>query len=230
MLVVALCAAGIAASADTVDPSAGSSAVAAVAQPAGQVDAAASTDATQASADGPAADAAAPPDVQVGAAESGQRKKKTIHVAVSYSAFMPTDGETRSNFGKVWNGLGLGFFRPERPRKLVFDWSFSVLSKNGASDALLIPVTAGVLRGFSPDPDRQPYVALRVGPYYGTVDDNREGPDDSKIGACANIAFGLVIDRRYLLEARYDWFTTLAGNNFNGLTLTVAAKVFQYSR
>ncbi len=105
-----------------------------------------------------------------------------------------------------------------------------MLSKHGASDALLIPMTVGVLRGLSRNPDRQPYAAVRVGPYYGKVDDNLEGPDESKIGGCAEVALGLVIDRKYVLEARYNWFTKLAGNNFNGLTLTAGVKVAEFSR
>jgi hypothetical protein len=229
MVVVALCAVGARANADTVDPRAGGPAVDAVVQPAGQADTAANADAADPSVDGPAADAAVPSDGQAGATESGHREKKKTHVAAAYSAFLPTDGETRSNFGNVWHSFGFGFFRPEQPKKPVFSWGFTVLSKDGASDALLIPVTVGVQHGLSQDPDRQAYVAVRVGPYYGKVDDNLEGPDESKIGGCAHIALGLVIDRKYLLEARYSWFTKLAGNNFNGLTLTAGVKIAQFS-
>jgi hypothetical protein len=230
IVIVALCVAGVAASADTVDSSTGSSTAAVVAQAAGQVDTAATAGATEAGADAPAADAADPSDGQVVATESDQPKKETIHIGVAYFAFMPTNGDTKRNFGRVWNGFGVGVFRPEAPSKLGFSWSLSVLSKNGESDALLVPMTVGVQRGFGGNPDRQSYAALRVGPYYGKVDDNLEGPDESKIGGCANVALGLIINRQFVLEARYDWFTRLAGNNFNGLTLTVGVKVAQYSR
>lgn len=229
IVVVALCAVGAMANADAVDPSAGSPA-AAVVQATGQVDTAASADATETSADAPAADAAVPSDGRMVITESDQRKKETIHVGVGYFAFMPTNGDTRRNFGKVWSGVGIGVFRPEAPSRLGFSWSLSVLAKNGKSDGLLVPMTVGVQRGFGQNPDRKPYVAARIGPYYGKVDDNLKGADDSKIGGCANVAVGVIINRQFALEARYDWFTRLAGNNFNGLTLTAAVKIFQYSR
>jgi hypothetical protein len=148
IVIVALCVVGVAANADTVDSSTGSSTAAKVAQAAGQVDTAATAGATEAGADAPAADAADPSDGQVVATESGQRKKETIHVGVAYFAFMPTDGDTKRNFGELWNGFGVGVFRPEAPSKLGFSWSLSVLSKNGESDALLVPMTVGVQRGF----------------------------------------------------------------------------------
>jgi hypothetical protein len=227
--VVALCVAGIGANADTVDPSAGTLAIAATVQAAGQADTAPDADATKASADDPAAEAAVPPEGQAGATEGAEQEKKS-YLAVAYLAFMPTDGKTRTNFGKVWGGFGIGLFSPEYPHKQAFSWSISVLPKNGKSDALLIPLTVGVQRGFGQDPDLQSYAAVRVGPYYGKVEDNLQGPDDSKIGGCANVALGLIIDRRFLVEARYDWFTKLAGNNFNGLTLTAAVRVLSFSR
>ena len=136
---------GVAAKADTVDPAPGSAAVDEV-QPGGQVD----------------------------ATQSGKHKRK-ICVAVEYSPFLPGDADARSEFGTAWGRFGIGFFRPDRPQRWAFDWDVSVLSESNASEALLIPVTVGVQRGLSKNPDLQPYVALRVGPYYGSVEDNLNG-------------------------------------------------------
>jgi hypothetical protein len=175
----------------------------------------------------PTADAVQPGG-QGGTTRSDERGKKKIRIAVEYSPFLPGDADAKSHFGGVWGRFGIGLFRPERPERWAFDWDLSVLSKSGASEALLIPVTVGAQRGFSTNPDLQPYVALRVGPYYGSVENNLKGPDDTKIGANANVSAGLVVKQRYLVEARYDWFSRLAGNDFSGFTLTLGIKVFEF--
>jgi hypothetical protein len=36
------------------------------------------------------------------------------------------------------------------------------------------------------------------------------------------------VKQRYLVEARYDWFSRLAGNDFSGFTLTLGIKVFEF--
>jgi hypothetical protein len=162
-------------------------------------------------------------------AKGGKSKKNRIHVQVSYAAFIPSEGETRRNFGKVWGSIGVGRFVPERPNNWAFDWDITVLEEEGVSEALLIPLTAGVHRGLGTNPDRQPYVAVRVGPYYGEVDDNTKGPDDTKIGFNANMSAGVIVKRKYFLEARYDWFSSIAGNSFNGFTFTGGVKVFDFS-
>ena len=226
VVVVALGISGIGANADAADSSAGGPAVDGVVQSAG---AGAHADTAHASAGDLVVVAAAPPDSQSGATGSDKREKQRICISLNYHAFLPTDGETRSNFGKVWSSFGIGRFRPERPKRWVLDWDATFWARDGASDALLIPVTVGVQRGLGQDPDRQSYLAVRVGPYYGKVDDNLKGADVSRIGGCANVALGLVINRKYVLEARYDWFTKLAGNNLNGLTLTAGVKVFEFS-
>jgi len=166
----------------------------------------------------------------VAIAEGGKGKKDRIHVQVSYSVFLPRADETKRNFGNLWASFGVGRFREQRQNEeWAFDWDVTVLSETGVSEALLIPMTAGVERRLGINRDRQPYVAVRVGPYYGEVDDNTMGPDDSKIGFNANVSAGVIVKRKYFLEARYDWFGSVAGNNFNGFTFTGGVKVFDFS-
>jgi len=200
VVAVALGVVGVGASADTGDPAPGSPAVDAV-EPGGQVE----------------------------ATESGEPEERKIRISVEYSPFLPGDADARSDFGTIWGSFGIGLFRPERPEKWVFDWDLTVLSQSGESEVLLIPLTVGAQRGLGKDPDVQPYVALRAGPYYGSIEDNLKGPDDTQIGANANLSAGVVLKRRYLLEARYDWFSTLAGNNLSGFTVTLGVKIFEFS-
>lgn len=201
IVAVALGVSGAKAKADTVDPSVG----------------------------GVAVEAVVPPSSHVVATEGGKSEKERICVSVTYSAFFPGDGETRENFGTMWWSIGIGRFHPERPDAWTFDWDATMLRKKGASKALLIPVTAGVQRGLDTQRDVQPYVAVRLGPYYGEVGDNTKGPDDATIGFNANASAGIIVQRKYVLEARYDWFTPIAGNDFNGITLTAGVKVFDFS-
>ena len=162
-------------------------------------------------------------------ADGGKGKKKRICVEVSYAAFIPSDGDTRSNFDEVWSSIGVGRFIPERPNHWAFDWDVTWLDEQGVSDADLIPLTAGVQRGLGIHRDRQPYVTVRVGPYYGDVDHNTKGPDATKIGLNANASLGVILKQKYFLEARYDLFSRLAGNNFNGFTFTGGVKVLEFS-
>ncbi len=182
----------------------------------------AKADTADSSAGGPAVDAAALPASQVGATESGRSEKKRIYVSVDYSAFFPAGSEARRNFGEGWGSIGIGRFRPERPSKWAFDWDVTVLQRDGASDALLIPMTVGAERGLSRNPNRQSYLAARVGPYYGKVDDNLKGPDDTTIGVNANLSTGMVVDQKYVLEARYDWFTKIAARSLLAVASGVA--------
>ncbi len=180
------------------------------------------------SAGGAAADAVVVPSSPVATTEGGKTKER-IHISVDYSAFFPTDSEARKNFGKLWSSVGIGRFYPERPNKWAFDWDARLLRKKRTSEALLIPLSAGVQRGLGAPRGLQPYVAARVGPYYGVIEDNTKGPDDTKIGFNANVSAGVIVKRRYVLEARYDWFSRIAGNNLSGFALTAGVKICDFS-
>lgn len=230
MAVALLCAVGVVAHAETTGADASGPSAGAVVQPDDQGEPRANAGTGDANPGAPVADQAVPSVPQAATGQSRTRQKMKLQVAVQYSPFFPSDHDTRDNFGSRWDGFGLALFRPECSMKWVFDWSASVLTKNGRSDALLIPATVGVKRALRcSNPELRPYVALRAGPYYGKVDDNLMGSDDTTIGANANVSVGVYIQQRYIVEARYDWFTRLAGNNFNGFTVTVGARVFGFS-
>jgi len=228
MVAMALGAMGVGASAATLDSSASSPAVDGVALPV-QMSTGANADTVAPTTSAPTVAVAVPPGDQVNSKESDKREKKKIRVSLNYYGFFPRDSETRDNFGQVWGSIGIGLFRPERPNKWAFAWDATFLTKNGTSKALLIPVTVGAERGLGKDPDWQPYFAVRVGPFYGKVDNSVKGPDASKIGLTANFALGSVIHQKYLLEARYDWFPSIAGNDLDGFTVTLGVKVLQFS-
>jgi len=159
---------------------------------------------------------------------SSENDESRIFISLNYYGYIPTDSTTRDIFGDIWHSFFISRFRPDRPNKWVFDWDATLWWRNADSNLLIIPVSVGVQRGFSEDPNRQPYLALRVGGYWGRVTDNLQGPDDSKFGADANVALGLVIDQKYVVEARYDWYSKLAGNDLNGFTIMAGVKIFSF--
>lgn len=158
-----------------------------------------------------------------------KRERRTIPVGVDFGAFFPTDGNTQDAFGHTWLRFGLSplSFQDDNRWKFTFDVGFLHRSE-GPNRATLIPVTFGITRGFTNgESDTIPYVAMRVGPYFGDVRVPSIAVDDEKIGFNANAAVGVSFNKQFYIEARYDLFSDFSGLDFNGFFLTAGFKLFQ---
>lgn len=153
-------------------------------------------------------------------------QQMVLSIAASYGAFSPSSGATRSTYGSTWRNVSIGYFVPELSNKWTPAADFTIFSHSHVGSANLYPTTYGIQRGFGGAGSLQPYLALRVGPYYGRAKVASQGIDEAHIGADANVAVGVIIAQRYYIEARYDYFTRFAGSSFNGLNISAGLKLF----
>jgi hypothetical protein len=160
---------------------------------------------------------------------SSARDKISIYAGYTY--FTPAASSTRDAFGGAWPQPALGRLETKKPDKWALTYDAASFRHDGDHDALLVPVTIGVQHriGGSRTDNLQPYVALRAGPYYGKIEDDDRGISESRIGLNANIGVGVVIQQRYLLEARYDHFGgRLDGFRLDGFSILAGVKLLDF--
>ncbi len=164
--------------------------------------------------------------VSVGATPCAAREK--IPIYIGGSLFFPTASSTQDAFGGTWPQLSVGWLDTEKPNKWEFTFDLSSFKCDDEYEARLIPLTIGVQHGIGSDGTKsvQPYVALRAGPYYGSVEAEALGISETRIGLNANAAVGVVIDKRYFVEGRYDHFGRVAGFDLGGFSVSAGVRVF----
>jgi hypothetical protein len=163
-----------------------------------------------------------------GGAVSADETKK-LSIAVSYSVFRPSSGATRDTFGSTWSGIGIAPFTRQRSERWRPTFDVTLYSHDDVGRATLVPVTFGVQKAFGSSGTAIPYASVRVGPYYGRVRDAL-GERTTHIGFDANAAVGVTFKERFFLEARYDYFSRIAGTRFDGVSLTVGVRVFDIGK
>jgi len=164
--------------------------------------------------------------VVLGATPCAAREK--IPIYVGGSLFFPTASSTRDAFGGTWPQLTVGRLETERPDKWKATFDLALFRRDDAYEARLMPLTVGVQRGIGTNSTKavQPYVALRAGPYYGRVEAEALGISETRIGINANAAVGVVIQERYFVEGRYDYFGRVAGFDLGGFSISAGVRVF----
>ncbi|MHB9038239.1 MAG: hypothetical protein ACYC64_16405 [Armatimonadota bacterium] len=153
-------------------------------------------------------------------------EKSEISFALGYGTFMPTNSATKDKFDSTWTRISFTTFEPTKPASWRFISEGGAYKLDGPAEVSLYPYTVGFERGFGESHSVRPYVVLRGGPYYGRVQDASAGIDEKHIGLNTNASLGLVFNQRYYLEARYDYFSKLAGYDFNGFSIYAGMKVF----
>jgi hypothetical protein len=154
-----------------------------------------------------------------------------ISIYAGYTYFTPAASATRDAFGGAWPKPTLGRLETKKPGKRTLTYDITSFQHDGDYDALLVPVTVGVQRriGSSGGDKVQPYLALRTGPYYGKIEDDDRGISESYVGLNVNAGVGVVIRKRYLLEARYDYFGGRPeGFRLDGFSLMGGVKLFEF--
>jgi hypothetical protein len=153
-------------------------------------------------------------------------EKSEISFALGYGAFMPTSSATKDAFDSTWTRISFTTFEPKKPASWRFITEGGSYKLDGSADVSLYPLTLGFERGFGESHSTRPYVVLRAGPYYGRVQNAAAGIDEKHIGLNTNVSLGLVFSQRYYVEARYDYFSELAGYDFNGFSIYAGMKLF----
>lgn len=155
-----------------------------------------------------------------------ERSGSTVSVAISIGMFYPLSSDTRDRLDDSLTRITVTSFETEKPTHWRFTAEASKFSFNGPTDVDVFAVSLGMEKGLSQSRNVQPYVALRAGPYWGSIEDPGRGVDESKTGLHANAALGLVFSRRFYLEGRYDLYSSLGGLDLDGLSITAGVKLF----
>lgn len=152
--------------------------------------------------------------------------ERRTSVAISLGAFMPRSSSVKDEFGSSWTRVSFKTFEPSKPTHWRFTGEVGHYALDGTRDVRLLPLTFGVERGLRESRSIQPYLTLRAGPYFGRIQEDAIGLDENHVGLNTNAAYGVVLKRRYYAEVRYDYFTRMAGANFDGLSLSVGMRLF----
>lgn len=144
--------------------------------------------------------------------------------------YSPVASDTGYLFGDNWLRLGLktlpvNHLPQWRP---TFDINWYSMSKTflGPPDiknkATLIPLTAGLTRGFGDKDKRWLYVSFGTGPYYADVSAPLVGQSKKGFGWNANAIAGIHLSKRWTIEARYEYFTEFADQQFDAFVISLA--------
>jgi hypothetical protein len=163
-------------------------------------------------------------------AQEPQPNSRRIHVGVDFGAFFPSSRDVRDAFGDTWFRVGISPLSFQEDNRWKFTFDVAILQRSsGPNRATLIPVTVGATRGFpSGDSGTVPYVAVRVGPYWGDVRVPSIALDDEKFGFNGNAAIGITFQKTFYVEARYDVFSDFSGLSFNGFFFSAGVKLFDF--
>lgn len=153
----------------------------------------------------------------------GQDNKRKVAIGISYGVFFPSSSSAKDKFGDSSVSLLGGRFEDIKPMQWNPAFDVTNIKKGGAN---LWIISFGAQRGLSEDTKVQPYIAGRVGPYYADVKYPAGGIDEQKWGLNANAAVGVVINRNFFIEGRYDVFSTIANTNFDGFRISAGIKLF----
>ncbi|HET6645094.1 MAG TPA: outer membrane beta-barrel protein [Fimbriimonadales bacterium] len=150
-----------------------------------------------------------------------------VPVGIDVGIFMPSKELIRDVFGDSWFRIGLSPLSFQTPGNWRFTFDLGYLHRSeGGDDVTLVPLTFGMTKSFGSDPKMLPYVAARIGPYWGDVDSITFGVHESKVGFNANVAVGVSFDRRFYLEARYDHYSEMNDLDFSGFSIAAGIRLF----
>ena len=166
--------------------------------------------------------------IQIPVTEQPAKPVNAINLMVGL--YKPINSQTAGLFGDNWLRFGLKTLPvthlPQwRP---TFDINYYAMSKTFLgppklkNKATLIPATIGLTRGFGSQEKRWLYASFGVGPFYGQVNAPTIGVKKSGFGLSANAIVGIHLHRKWILEARYEFFSKFADQNFDAFVISLA--------
>lgn len=137
--------------------------------------------------------------------------------------FFPSSSALRDALGDNWFSFGVSRIRifDLNQSKISHDWQ-AISQRRDGNSIFILTGSMGYAYPLSAGSEKfKPYVAFRAGVSYMdyaiTTGGGRKA--SKRFGLNGNAAFGVNIDRRINIEARYDVFTAQDGLSFDGLTL-----------
>ncbi len=163
---------------------------------------------------------------------AADEEAETVSIALAYGVFRPRSAAVRDRFGSSLTRLSLHTYEPTKPSETRLTWevggyrSSKASYMGGKNSISLYSAGIGFQRGFGESKSVRPYVVAHAGPYYGKVRVPLETINQSKWGLNLNASLGVIFDRRFYLEARYDYFSKIAGFSFDGFSISGGYRLF----
>lgn len=159
-------------------------------------------------------------------------------------AYFPTSSEIRDVFGDAMLRVGIRPFE----RRISDKWKFIVdvnalAARKHGSKLFIMPITFGFTRSFgSPDSNSIPFVQVAAGPAYydytiyrsteisdmGDKGSDTERISKKRFGANANIEAGILLNHRFAIIARGDFYSKADDFDFSGISLTLSYAAFRW--
>jgi hypothetical protein len=158
---------------------------------------------------------------------SKEQPRKQPHLfGLGIGSYTPINSDVRDVFGGTKLRVGLRPILRETPRRMRFMYDVSYYSLWKDDDqAVLVPLTVGVLQGFGQETKLQTYVAVNAGAFYGRVEAPSVAVSESGWGFTANVNVGLIYNKRFTIEGRYEIMDRFAGFKFDSFSVLVAYKI-----
>jgi len=158
-------------------------------------------------------------------------KRPRTNYGLMIGLYNSTSSRTRDIFGDNWVRYGIRPLPKDLPERWrpSFDASYYSMSKDRllfTDKVTIIPLSAGLLRGFGDAKKKQTYVGVHVGPYYCDVHAPSVGADKKGWGVNTNATVGVIFRERLSLEARYELMNKFEGIDFSSFSVSASFKIF----
>jgi hypothetical protein len=168
-----------------------------------------------------------PWNIEVRAFQKDEKKKEKPLWGINLGAYFPVDSDISDLFGNALPRFGFSPVDRKFDKKFDIVTDVNILFANSDEARLFVlPVTVGVVFGTG-DQKSKGFVAVNAGPaYYDYVLFRFNGTgfdrfDARKIGWNANVEVGLLLNNRFSITGRYDWFNKSDDFDFSGFSLNL---------
>lgn len=163
------------------------------------------------------------------------QNQKDPNWGVSVGYYIPTSGEIRDQFGDALLRYGISPISNKYSKNWAVTPDVSILSASrDGSRAFVLPLSLNLTKGFDQGNGTKTFVSFGAGPayfdyrLYRTVGLNVVEYKDKTVGWNANVEFGLLVNRRLSIEARYDVFEEQDGFDLSGWSISANYALFRW--
>ncbi len=165
--------------------------------------------------------------IEVRAIQNDEKKKEKPLWGMNLGAYFPVDGDISDLFGSALPRFGFSPVDRKFEKKFDIVTDVNILFADSDDARLFIfPVTVGAVLGIG-DQTTKGFVAVNAGPAlydYVLFRSNGKGFDRfdaRKIGWNVNLEVGILLNNRFSITGRYDWFNKSDDFDFSGYSFNL---------
>ncbi len=165
--------------------------------------------------------------IEVRGVQNEDKKKEKPLWGINLGAYFPVDGDISDLFGSALPRFGFSPVDRKFEKKFDIVTDVNILFANSDDARLFIlPVTVGAVIGIGGEKTKG-FVAINAGPaYYDYVLFRFNGIgfdrfDARKIGWNVNLEVGVLLNNRFSITGRYDWFNKSDDFDFSGYSVNL---------